>query len=1120
MIETQGTDKPPPAHGNEHATTRSVLFSSWQDAAQPPTPHSFQPGDRLAGRYTIERLLGRGGMGDVYEARDEDLAIPVALKTLHWDVGREHEVVRCLKREVLLARAVGHPNVCRVYDLGRHGKAVGGQWFLTMELLRGETLAERLRQPGRLSAEEMLPLVEQMGAGLGAAHRAGVVHRDFKSGNVMLVRGTAGERAVVTDFGVASAAAGSTIAVEKDRTQPIVGTPAYMAPEQVRGEEVGPAADIYALGVVLYEMVTGRLPFEGRTAIEVAKQRLSQAAPSPRIVVKEVDDRWEAVILRCLAQKPGDRFGQAEEVAAALQGQTPVAAVGALGAPLRIGHTLPAEPDAFVGRERELEELHGSLRKGSGVVTLVGAAGMGKTRLAIRCGWRSVREWPGGVWFSSLAEANSREGITSAVAGSLGVPLGGGDAVEHLGHAIAGRGRCLVILDNFDQVVAHAAETLGRWLERAADARFLITSRERLNLRGEEVQAVGPLTPDSGVELFAERARRQRPGLELEGSELEAAREVVRLVEGMPLAIELAATRMRVLTGAQLVERMRERFQVLAAGTSGRHATLRAAIDGSWELLRPWEKAAFAQCAVFEGGFTLESVEGVLNLTSWSEAPWVVDVVQSLVDKSLLRMWAEGEGGARVPEPRLGMYVSLQEYARKKLEEEGAIPEEASGAQAARAAEERHGRWYARSGRVEAIEALAGHGGKVLRRALGRELENLMTACRRAVVRREGATAVATYRAAWAVLDLRGPYGTAVELGRKVLGLPLERGDQAFALITLGQAEWRCGRMEEAHAHFEAALQIHHEMGDRRSEGVVLGELGNVRREQGRMEEALGQYEAALEIHREMGDRQGEGVVLTNLGILHSMHGQMVEAHAHLEAALEIHREMGNRRGEGVVLSNLGILHSIHGRMEEALAHIEAVLDIHREVGNRRAEGTALGDLGNVHLAQGRFEASLAQYEAALEIHRQVGNRRDEGVALGNLGCLHREQGRMEDAQACFEAALEIHREVGHRRMEGIVLSYLGRLHLLQHRMKEARETLVQAEAQLRAVSDWIELGILLCARAELEHRSGDVAAARALLGEAESLFARGGAGPDSPPGRELARVRQALAAPPEAPPS
>ena len=251
-----------------------------------PGAHGFAKGDLVAERYRIVRLIGEGGMGEVYEAEDLLLRERVALKTVRHEVASDEKVIERFKREIQLARKVTHPNVCRIFDVGLH-RLPGTRAdlaFLTMELLEGETLAARLTRAGRLSPAEAAPLAVQMAAALDAAHSAGIVHRDFKSANVMLVGdGSAsglGLRAVVTDFGLAR---GKQAATDPNITGDggVVGSPSYMAPEQVEGKEVTGAADIYALGVVLYEMVTGRLPFVGDTPLSTAVMRLREDPVTP-----------------------------------------------------------------------------------------------------------------------------------------------------------------------------------------------------------------------------------------------------------------------------------------------------------------------------------------------------------------------------------------------------------------------------------------------------------------------------------------------------------------------------------------------------------------------------------------------------------------------------------------------------------------------------------------------------------------------------------------------------------------------------------------------------------------------------------------------------------------------
>jgi predicted ATPase/Tfp pilus assembly protein PilF len=1139
----------------ERSDETHALPTAWLGLLAAPKPARFSTGEHVARRYRIERLLGRGGMGEVYEAWDEELFIPVALKTLHLESGTEDAHKR-LKLEGILARSVWHPNVCRFYDLGRHGDGKGAVWFLTMELLRGETLAGEL-QKGKLPLDRAQRLAQQMAAGLGAAHRAGVVHRDFKPDNVVLVTRDGGEQAVVTDFGIARAASRRAAGHDPSHEAgPIVGTPAYMAPEQVRGEEVGPAADIYALGCVLYETVTGTVPFTGDSAIDVARRRLREEPPSPRRLVPDLDDRWEAVILRCLTRDPRRRFARAEEVADALGGSAPLERAESIEPSAGAWRTLPVERDSFVGRAMEVEELTSWFAGGSRFVTLAGAGGMGKTRLAIHYAWRNLGDWPGGVWFCDLTESRDLDGIASSVAGSLGIQLGSGDPVVQLGHAIAGRGRCLMVLDNFEQVVDQSAETVGRWLTRAAEARFLVTSREKLGLGDQEkVLALGPLSIETGTELLVARMRRLLPGREVTGDEAESAREIVRLVDGMPLAIELAGARMRVMSAAQIVAQMRRRFSLLTGGGSARHETLAVAIDGSWELLKPWEQSAWAQCAVFEGGFTLEAAEGVIDLRAWPDAPWVVDVVQSLVDKSLLRTWVPAGGtGEGMAEARFGMFVSLQEYAHMKLRENPSLTGARSSVPADRAAEQRHGEWYARFGAPHAIQALKEERNPGQGRRVERELDNLITACRRAIGRGDAATATATFSASWAILDSRGPFRVAVDLGRAALReLNFGKAEEARVVKALAQAEWFSGMVEACRAHQEAALALSREIPDRHLEALVLGDIGSMHVHRGQMEEGSIHLESALEIARAVGDRhlecnalsalsvarrgQGrtnearacaeralevarsagywrlEGSALSNLGLILQDQGRTDEARAHYEAALAILREAGVRRLEASVRSNLGGLCLDQGRLADARVHLDAALIINREAGSRFSESIVLTNLGSLCHAQGRAEDARTHLETALGISRELGNRGLEGSILGALGHLHEDRGEAEAARTHYESALAIHRAVNDRRAEGSTLARMASLLRREGSHDAAREAVVMGERLLRQADAPLELGQLLCIRAELEQDSGDAAAAVATLREAEDLADRIRSGPDSQLGRMIAKLRQTLVA-------
>lgn len=292
------------------ASTASIVYV-WS------RPRQFPPDKVLAGRFRIVRFIANGGMSDVYEAEDMQLGEHVALKTIRPEIVGDPRTLSRFKREIQYAKRVTHPNVCRIYDLGSHREGESEIVFLTMALLEGETLSAHLHDGGRMSTEEALPLVVQMAEGLAAAHEVGIVHRDFKPSNVMVVGAEDDREAIVTDFGLArSSRTGDDPSFTE--TGKLAGTPAYMAPEQLVHGDLTPATDVYALGLVMYEMLTGRRPFQGRTPFESALKRLREAPPDPVEHTPGLDPNWTAVILRCLERDPAHRFQSAQEVANAL----------------------------------------------------------------------------------------------------------------------------------------------------------------------------------------------------------------------------------------------------------------------------------------------------------------------------------------------------------------------------------------------------------------------------------------------------------------------------------------------------------------------------------------------------------------------------------------------------------------------------------------------------------------------------------------------------------------------------------------------------------------------------------------------------------------------------------
>ena len=282
---------------------------------------TFVAGQIISGRFRIVRFIGKGGMGEVYEAEDLEVGDRLALKTIRSGISSDPLWIARFRQEIKLARKITHPNVCRVFDLESHETDSNRILYLTMELLQGETLADRLDRKGLMSTEESLPLIRQMAAALAAIHAAGVVHRDFKPANVLLV-GSEQARCVVTDFGLARPALFAGAAASDARrtgfAEGISGTPPYMAPEQITGDDLSPATDVYAFGMVIYKMVTGRLPFPKKVDFPELLDQMAKKLPAPSEYCGELSPRWDGAILRCLEYKAFVRFPNVEEVVAAL----------------------------------------------------------------------------------------------------------------------------------------------------------------------------------------------------------------------------------------------------------------------------------------------------------------------------------------------------------------------------------------------------------------------------------------------------------------------------------------------------------------------------------------------------------------------------------------------------------------------------------------------------------------------------------------------------------------------------------------------------------------------------------------------------------------------------------
>jgi len=709
---------------------------------------------------------------------------------------------------------------------------------------------------------------------------------------------------------------------------------------------------------------------------------------------------------------------------------------------------VPLPTSRFVGRRTELGRLQGLFAAGQRLVTIWGAGGMGKTRLALQYAASFARKARGRrrAYCCDLSLGRDLPDTCAGVARALDVPLGqtqlsSEQLVDRVGDLLRARGTCLVVLDNFEHVATLAPETLGRWLAAAPEAQFLVTSRERLRIEGEVTEELGPLAlpvndEDDGdassplsfvsiarsdaVELFLDRAQALAQDFRLREANAPMVAALCEQLEGIPLAIELAAGRLDTLGVEGLlaalggvsgltpaprhdvepVSSRRGRLDVLGGGRrdmAARQVTLRAAIAWSWDLLSPVERQTLSQCSVFRGGFTAAAAVAVLDLGEDGGEATTLEQVQSLRNKSLLRSYEASPG-----ELRLALFESVREFADEQLE--------LSGKQKATA--ERHSAYYFD------LAARSPESSSETRHLLSLELGNLQSIVERglAVVPPTVASTELALRAL-VVVDathaVRSPVTTHLAWLDRALTAVEQVGDidaqlWARALQARGRAQPRRGRVADGLRDLSKALELVRRTETREVEGAILADLGVLHHGNRNIEEARRLYEEALEIQRDVGDRRSEGRTLGNLGALLHDIKSFDDALRYYTRALTILREVDDRRLEGIFLTNLGILEHELGLRGDAHAHLERALSILSGVGDRRLEAITLGNLGMLHHEEGRLEAARSMHRRALTRIREAGDRRSEGLCLSRLAAVLAAEGQVDEARTLFDAAEDV----------------------------------------------------------------------------------------------------------------
>ena len=640
-------------------------------------------------------------------------------------------------------------------------------------------------------------------------------------------------------------------------------------------------------------------------------------------------------------------------------------------------NNLPVQLTPLVGRENDVAAVAALLiESGARLVTLTGPGGTGKTRLALAVAAELLDgdpdSVPDGVWFVDLAPLTDPALVLPTIAAALGIRETGAQTLHESLVAFLESKRLLLVLDNFEHQLA-AATVVSDLLQAGPDVLVLVTSREALRLHGERDVAVAPLAlPLAGpprsldilaqvpaVALFVQRAQAAKADFVLTQENAAAVTAICRRLDGLPLALELAAARVKHLPPDALLKRLEHRLPLLTGGSRNapaRQRTLRDAIAWSYDLLSREEQTLFRRLGVFAGGWTLEMAEAVVNHETASD---VLDGLASLVDKSLVRQLEEV--GA---DPRFGMLGTIRDFATDQLHASG---EDAATHQA---------HMMAFRDLVETAEPqLVGPEQEVWMDRLDVELDNVRAALAWAVDTRQPATAQQMASALIEFWDGRGLFTEGISWLERALTEAAPSPQRVKALLAAGVLAHGLGDLDRARAYCEESLELAQAFGDERGIARALNMLGNQAESRGDHEHAVAHFEEAVTILRQLGDSRGVAGVLNNLAVAVGNAGDIARATTLLNEVLVVSRAARDTRSTAVVLLNLGDLARERGALNEARVLADEALLLARELGNTSAIASALGLLGLLATDEGDVARAGAMLGDALELLHHLGDK-------------------------------------------------------------------------------------------------------------------------------------------------
>ena len=799
----------------------------------------------------------------------------------------------------------------------------------------------------------------------------------------------------------------------------------------------------------------------------------------------------------------------------------PAAEFPAVNAPAGFSGSLPLQMTRFIGRQQELDRLQSLLQVNSAsrLIVLTGVGGSGKTRLALELAKRLADPLQGAVWFVPLADTNEANLIIGSILQALGLSSQPGtDPWEQVVDALS-RQPSVLILDNFEQLLASSLPSNGATivrslLERVPTLTALVTSRFLLGIPGEQEFAVPPLPipqKEAGLEqlrdvesiaLFVDRARSVRPDFQLTSANVPAVSELCRRLEGIPLALELAAARAQVMSPAQILGRLADRLDFFVSRRRegvARHRSLRAALDWSYQLLRPEQQRIFARLSVFRGGWTADAAEQVIgereqgigekqegvagesgatqaqksifpetcNLSPVTSHE-VLDYLLELRECSLIFTEDRGE------ETRFRMLETVREYGAERLQE---TREETHS-------RDRHLQFFLRLAEETEPRLTPEEQGPWLER-LESEHENLRAAL--SWCRQQKENAETGLRLAAALCWFWEIHGYFSE-GREHLQAALSQKITPTQALIRARALYGAGNLARNQADYAAAGTLYEESlalcrarGDRPGMAAALNGLGDVSDFQGDRATAQALYEESLTIFREIDDRWGIATTLDRLASAAKERGDYAGARALYEESLILSRERRDPRGMATSLLGLGSVAWYQGDFPAARSFYEESLTLHKQLGDRRGISKLLIGLGEAAHCQGDYIAAHAWYQESLALRRQLGDKTGIAYSLNDLGCLAQDQGDYTAAQTLYEECLALSREIGNRQAIAFALHNLGTVVYKLGNYERARALHEESLTLGKELSDKKVIAVSFNGLGNIARQQGDYAQAFAL---------------------------------------